>query len=969
MLAGSKRLLCAVLLGIVGATSIGIDCVAAGSSQDEETTGDILVILDEELSPFEQAELLGGIEATHDLGVVRSYEDLSFFVLRPNRVEADEELASAVAKVPGVRSASLNHLLQPMTNDEMYAHQWYLRNIGQQYFTGDCPVPELSCDGQSYTKIQQEPFYDIGWEPVSSRYTGSGIRVGVIDSGVDQTNPDLAGVVIDAVNTASSSASTNDWNGHGTLVTSLIAARANNGIGIAGVAPDSRIHFRKNEWPDGTITVEATYLALRQLRSLGVDVINISQGGPAIMATYQDEIQQTVNAGILVVASAGNLGDKCWKNSSGSCVTAINPTLYPAAYPGVVSVGAVDSNGTHTVFSTFNPAVTVAAPGKYVLGLHTSTPDYLGQLSSQNACDPTSASSRNLFIWEDGQTDCFAPYVIWDGTSFSAPIVAGAAALMRQKYGPRLTSEWFNQALQMTSVHPSASQGARDDHYGYGRLNLERLLSYNFSPVVSSARVQLSQASIPNDGSGSTEITAQFVNLEGAADMTSVSADFSAVGLSAAVALNLVTDDQGILTYTSPAVTVPQSVAAGTYPITVRVADQSGFSGALPSVVLTVTQAGTTPSTPPSSTPSTPPSSDPGIQPPVITPVVGTTTVVSVTITGPNDGDGFATRRDDVTLKGEVSPDVATLVVDGTEQTIQPGETTWTAKVDLDEGENEVEAVAWDLARAQSARASITITLDTEAPDDVENLRATGEGAKTKLAWDKPDDDVEGYHVYVVSNDEIEEIGVTRSRSFLADGVGPFAVTAEDEAGNESDPEDAEVVRGGRETGFSDVPPTHFASLAVATLRERGIVQGYGSAYVPDGLLTRAEFAKMLVGVRGLAPGDALTGFSDVSRRSPLAGYVGAVVAQEWARGQSGRFYPNRSITRMEAGSMIVRALGVASSGNAGYSDVAPGEEMGVAAALKRAGVASGQNGLFMPNRVLTRAEGAKMLAGLLSIQ
>jgi len=343
-----------------------------------------------------------------------------------------------------------------------------------------------------------------------------------------------------------------------------------------------------------------------------------------------------------------------------------------------------------------------------------------------------------------------------------------------------------------------------------------------------------------------------------------------------------------------------------------------------------------------------------------------TTTPLTISITSPKHGEDFTTNKKRVSLRGVVDADVAMITADGQEQTIAPGETTWTAAVALDEGENTITVVGYDVARTRQAQASITITRDSEAPDPVEDLEAKPEGAQTRLSWSKPDDDIEGYHIYRVIGDDFEEIGVTRSRSYLTNDTGPFAVTAEDEAGNESDPDDSDQVRGGCESGFADVPTTHFASCAAASLRTRGIVQGWNGAFSPDSFVTRAEFAKMLAGVKGISTDATTTAFRDVPSRFPLVGSVAAAVTQGWASGQGAYYYPNRPITRMEAARMIVRASGLAASGDAGYSDVAPGDEMGIAAALSAAGIASGQDGRFRPEDLLTRGEAAKMVAGVL---
>ena len=341
---------------------------------------------------------------------------------------------------------------------------------------------------------------------------------------------------------------------------------------------------------------------------------------------------------------------------------------------------------------------------------------------------------------------------------------------------------------------------------------------------------------------------------------------------------------------------------------------------------------------------------------------------LAVSVTAPKKGKDFTTRKKKVTLRGAMSPETTVLSVKGQDATTTPGSTTWSASVTLQDGDNSVDIVAKDVTGTRSATASVTITLDTDAPGSVRELRAVPGAAGTTLTWKSPKDkDVAGYHIYRIVNKAAEEIDATRSREITVDGGGTFAVTAEDTAGNESDVDAAPRVQGSADSGFSDVPLSHFAATAVGTLRQRGIVQGRDGFFSPDALVTRGEFAKMLAGVRG-AGAAAPSGFRDVSARDPLAGAIGAIVSRGWASGQGDHFYPSRPVSRIEAARMIVRAAGLPAGGRANkFRDIANGDEQTLAAALVQAGVARGDGGKFFPYRQLTRAEAAKMLAAVLS--
>ena len=193
---------------------------------------------------------------------------------------------------------------------------------------------------------------------------GAGIKIGVIDSGVFAGHSDLAGVPMTGY---SDSWTGTDWNadafGHGTHVVGTIAAQV-NGSGVAGVSPGVSIHMVKvfdyyedpyDSLNTGVYWVYSSTLldAALLCQAAGCKIISMSLGGAAPSTTEQNGFAQLYNAGILLVAAAGNGGD--------------NSTLYPAGYGSVISVAAVDQNNTVASFSQKNSDVELAAPGVNVL--------------------------------------------------------------------------------------------------------------------------------------------------------------------------------------------------------------------------------------------------------------------------------------------------------------------------------------------------------------------------------------------------------------------------------------------------------------------------------------------------------------------------------------------------------------------------------------------------------------------------
>jgi type VII secretion-associated serine protease mycosin len=282
--------------------------------------------------------------------------------------------------------------------------------------------------------------------------TGAGVRVAVVDSGVDARHPQLRGAVAPGRDLLHGNPDARqDCVGHGTGVASIIAARPAGGVPFRGLAPGVTIvpvRVTEKEQIDGGDTGDdagpaefAQAIAWAADPGGGrADVINLSVVMTADDPRVRRAVADAVAAGVVVVAAAGNNG----------AAERGNPTPYPAAYPGVIGVGAVTSSGARAPFSQRGDYVDLVAAGS---GVTMAAPG--------------------------------AGHTAGEGTSYAAPYVAATAALLRQRF-PGLSPEQVRRRLVATA--DPAPGGGRSDEYGYGLLNPYRALTETLGPEVTPSR-------------------------------------------------------------------------------------------------------------------------------------------------------------------------------------------------------------------------------------------------------------------------------------------------------------------------------------------------------------------------------------------------------------------------------------------------------------------------------------------------
>jgi serine protease len=274
--------------------------------------------------------------------------------------------------------------------------------------------------------------------PASVQRAAASVMIAVIDTGADTTAPDIAAKLPLTYNAVTGTAAVSDVTGHGTFVASVAAGSVATGTVLKGFGGDAKLMIVQANRSANTFDDIDEAAGIVWAVDNGAKIINLSIGGAQTSQVEQDAIDYAIAHGVVVVASAGNTGQ------SGNVVS------YPAALLGThgLAVGSSTAAGKRAPFSTAASYVSLTAPGVHVLGATTDVAS-------------TSAFPRAKLAGQAGV------YAYGTGTSYSAPQVAGAAALVWAA-NPALTADQVVQTIEQSAT----GGGSWNASTGYGVLDV-----------------------------------------------------------------------------------------------------------------------------------------------------------------------------------------------------------------------------------------------------------------------------------------------------------------------------------------------------------------------------------------------------------------------------------------------------------------------------------------------------------------
>jgi len=302
----------------------------------------------------------------------------------------------------------------------MQAIEKIKKNHGVAYVEMDGEVHLLDAELDNSWGVKR-----IGAGIVHGYNKGAGINVSIIDTGIDYTHEDLDANYKGGYDFVNGDADPMDDNGHGTHCAGIVAAE-DNGEGVVGVVPEAHLYAVKVLDSAGSGYLSDVIAGIQWSIDNGMQVISMSLGTDTDYQSLHDACDAAYEAGIVLVAAAGNDGNPPGKGDN---------VDYPGAYSSVIAVAATDSNDERASWSSTGVDVELAAPGVSIYS-----------------------------TWLDGE------YTTKSGTSMACPHVSGTAALVMAAY-PSWTNVEVRDQLQKTADDLGAT--GFDTKYGYGLVDAD----------------------------------------------------------------------------------------------------------------------------------------------------------------------------------------------------------------------------------------------------------------------------------------------------------------------------------------------------------------------------------------------------------------------------------------------------------------------------------------------------------------
>lgn len=344
-------------------------------------------------------------------------------------------------------------------------------------------LPFLCQSSFVFAKTPDDPFFDEQWylsqisapDAWNTTTGSSSVTIAVLDAGFDMDHPDLVDQYFINPGEIAGNGKDDDKNGyiddvsgwdfigedsdpspqtgsasdaeaaeHGSLVAGLIDAQGDNSEGVAGVVWKAKILPLRVLDETGAGASDAASDAIDYAVAMGADVINMSFAGDAGDVTFRRAIERAYEAGVVVVAAMGNDG-----------VNTSSHPVYPACFEAtnedwVIGVGATNEEDYRSLFSNYGDCTDLSAPGENIYGVS----------------------------YQDNSGNFDESYLGgWDGTSMAAPLVAGAAALLKSAY-PELSPKDVRNILKLSVDPVHVKNTNMSDKVGAGRLNVDRALEY-----------------------------------------------------------------------------------------------------------------------------------------------------------------------------------------------------------------------------------------------------------------------------------------------------------------------------------------------------------------------------------------------------------------------------------------------------------------------------------------------------------